>query len=134
MAAMAGRDIPSIGRRQKVAIAINAPVLPPEMATSASTSLTDCSAAHIEELPLPLRRAWEGFSSIEMTLSQWTTRLTGLSSGNLSSSGVMSASRPWKMKLTFLRSRRASQAPWIATWGPTSPPMASTEMRMESTM
>ena len=94
IAAMAGREMPSIGRRQKVAIAIRAPVLPPEMATSASPSLTDCSAAHIEELPLPLRSACEGFSSIAMTLSEWTMRLTGLSAGNWSSSGVSSASRP----------------------------------------
>ena len=80
IAAMAGREIPSIGRRQKVAIAISAPVLPPDTATSASPSLTDCSAAHIDELPLPLRSAWEGFSSIEMTLSQCTILECGFSS------------------------------------------------------
>ena len=97
IAAIAGREIPSIGLRQNVAIAISAPVLPPEMAKSASPSFTDCSAAHIEELPRPLRSAWVGLSSIEMTLSQWTIRVIGLSSGNSSSSGAISASRPWKM-------------------------------------
>ncbi len=39
-----GAEMPSMGRRQKVAMAISAPVLPPEMATSASPSLTDWSA------------------------------------------------------------------------------------------
>ena len=54
-------------------MAISAPVLPPEMATSASPSLTDWSAAHIEELPRPSPQgAAMGFSSMVMTLSQWT--------------------------------------------------------------
>jgi len=97
IAAIAGREIPSIGLRQNVAMAISAPVLPPEIATSASPSFTAWMAFHIEELPRPLRSACDGFSSIEMTLSQWAMRLTCLRSGNASSSGARSASRPWKM-------------------------------------
>ena len=106
IAAMAGREMPSIGRRQKVAMAISAPVLPPEIATSASPSFTDWMAFHIDELPRPLRRAWEGFSSIEMTFSTFAMRHTCASSGNAATSGFSSTSRPWKMKLVFLRSRQ----------------------------
>ncbi len=69
MAEIAGREMPSMVLRQNVAMAISAPVLPPEIATAASPSLTDWMAAHIDELPRPLRKAWLGLSSMVMTVS-----------------------------------------------------------------
>ena len=74
------------------------------MATSASPSLTDWIAIHIEELPRPLRSAWLGFSSMAMTLSQWRMVDTGFSSGNSSSSGVELRLAAVEDELVFLRS------------------------------
>jgi hypothetical protein len=57
MAAMAGRSIPAMVRRSILAIAINAPVLPAETATSASPFFTASTASHMEDLRRPLRSA-----------------------------------------------------------------------------
>ena len=51
--AMAGRSMPSIILRLKRAIAIRAPVLPAETATSASPFLTASIASHIDDLWRP---------------------------------------------------------------------------------
>ena len=53
IAAIAGRSMPAIGRRQKVAIAMSAPVLPAETATSAAFCFTASSASHIEDFQRP---------------------------------------------------------------------------------
>ena len=52
-AAMAGRSMPSIILRLKRAIAINAPVLPAETATSASPFLTASIASHMDDFQRP---------------------------------------------------------------------------------
>ena len=49
IAAIAGRSIPGNMRRQNRAIAVSAPVLPAETATSASPFLTASMASHIED-------------------------------------------------------------------------------------
>ncbi len=49
-------------RRQNRPIAIRAPVLPAETATSASFFLTASIASHIEEFLRPRRSAWLGLS------------------------------------------------------------------------
>lgn len=63
-AAMAGRSMPGIICRCSRDIAISAPVLPAETATSASPFLTASIASHIEDDLRPRRRAWLGFSSM----------------------------------------------------------------------
>jgi len=50
---MAGRSIPSIILRLKRDIAINAPVLPAETATSASPFFTASIASHIDDFQRP---------------------------------------------------------------------------------
>ena len=67
---MAGRSIEAMVRRQKVAIAISAPVLPAETQTSASPFFTASTASHMEDFQRPLRSAWLGLSSICTTTSQ----------------------------------------------------------------
>ena len=74
IAAIAGRSISGIVRRQTLAIAISAPVLPAETAQSASPFLTASIACHIEEARRPDRSAWLGLSVILTATSQWTTR------------------------------------------------------------
>ena len=64
IAAMAGRSMCGMVRRQTFAIAIKAPVLPAETATSASPFLTASIAIHIDDVRRPERRAWLGLSSI----------------------------------------------------------------------
>src|SRR5580698_969118 len=62
-AAMAGRSMPSNVRSWNIDIAINAPVLPAEIATSASFFFTDSIARHIEVLR-PRRSTALGLSSM----------------------------------------------------------------------
>ena len=57
-----------------LAMAMSAPVLPAETATSASPFLTASMASHIEDFQRPLRSAWLGLSSILIATSVWTTR------------------------------------------------------------
>jgi hypothetical protein len=54
--------------RQIVDIAISAPVLPAEMATSASPFFTASIAIHIEETRRPCRRATLGFTSMPIAI------------------------------------------------------------------
>ena len=49
MAAIAGRSMPVVMRRQNLLIAISAPVLPADTATSASPFFTDSIVFHIPE-------------------------------------------------------------------------------------
>ena len=80
IAAIAGRSMPAIVRRLILAIAISAPVLPAETATSALPFFTASIASHIEDFERPCRRAWLGLSSILTATSVWMTRETAFSS------------------------------------------------------
>ena len=57
-------------RRQTLAIAISAPVLPAETAQSASPFFTASIACHIEDVRRPARSAWLGLSVILTATSQ----------------------------------------------------------------
>ena len=70
--------MPGMVRRLNLAIAISAPVLPAETATSASPFFTASIASHIEDFQRPWRSAWLGLSSIFTTTSVWTMRDGGL--------------------------------------------------------
>ena len=78
-------------RRLNFAIAISAPVLPAETATSASPFFTASMASHIDDFQRPLRSAWLGLSSIRTTTSVCTTLASALSRGWASSSGSILA-------------------------------------------
>jgi hypothetical protein len=80
--------------RQNRAIAINAPVLPAETATSASPFLTASIASHIDETLRPRRSAWLGLSCMLTATSVWTTREAAFSAGYLASSGSILARSP----------------------------------------
>ena len=86
IAAIAGRSMPGSMRRQNRAIAISAPVLPAETATSASPFLTASIASHIDEVLRPRRSAWLGLSCMLTATSVWMTRDAAFSAGCLSSS------------------------------------------------
>ena len=88
IAAIAGRSMPGSMRRQNRAIAISAPVLPAETATSASPFLTASIASHIDEVLRPRRSAWLGLSCMLTATSVWMTRETAFSAGCLASCGV----------------------------------------------
>ena len=78
--AMAGRSMPGMVRRTSLAMAIRAPVLPAETATSASPFCTASSASHMLE-PRPRRTAWLGLSCISMAMSVCTMRERAASAG-----------------------------------------------------
>ncbi len=80
--------MPGIVRRQNRAIAISAPVLPAETATSASPFFTASIASHIDEFLRPRRSAWLGLSCMLTVTSVWMTRETAFSAGYLASCGV----------------------------------------------
>ena len=80
-AAIAGRSMPGSICRLNLAIAISAPVLPADTATSASPFLTASMASHIEDFQRPLRSAWLGLSSIRTATSVCTSRQAALSCG-----------------------------------------------------
>ncbi len=84
-AANAGRSIPGSMRRQNRAIAISAPVLPAETATSASPFLTASMASHIDEVLRPRRSAWLGLSCMLTATSVWMTREAAFIAGCLAS-------------------------------------------------
>ena len=73
-AAIAGRSMPGMVLQLNLAIAISAPVLPADTATSASPFLTASMASHIDDFQRPLRSAWLGLSSIRTATSVWTSR------------------------------------------------------------
>ena len=56
--------MPGSIRRQNRPIAIKAPVLPADTATSASPFLTASIASHIDDVLRPRRSAWLGLSSM----------------------------------------------------------------------
>ena len=64
--ASAGRSTRAMVRRQIFAMAISAPVLPAETATSASPFFTASIASHMEETRRPWRSAWLGLSSMRI--------------------------------------------------------------------
>ena len=64
--------MPGSMRRQNRAIAISAPVLPAETATSASPFFTASIASHIDDVLRPWRSAWLGLSSMLTATSVWT--------------------------------------------------------------
>ena len=68
IAAMAGRSMPAMGRRISFDIAMRAPVLPAETATSASPFCTASIVSHKLD-PLPRRSAWLGLSVMATTVS-----------------------------------------------------------------
>src|ERR1044072_2436889 len=84
---IAGRSIPFSVRKWKRDIAINAPVLPAETATSASPFFTASMASHIEDVLRPRRSAWLGLSEPLTATSVWITFEGGLSWGWFYSSG-----------------------------------------------
>ena len=79
--------MPGSMRRQNRAIAISAPVLPAETATSASPFFTASIASHIDEVLRPRRSAWLGLSCMLTATSVWMTRETAFSAGCLASCG-----------------------------------------------
>ena len=90
-AAIAGRSMPGSILRLNLAIAISAPVLPADTATSASPFLTASMASHIDDFQRPLRSAWLGLSSIRTATSVCTSRQAALSRGWAASSGSILA-------------------------------------------
>ncbi len=94
IAAMAGRSIVAIVRKQNFDIAISAPVLPAEIQASAVPDLTASIAFHIDDFQRPWRSAWLGLSSIRTDISQWKNSLISASLGYLASSGRTNSSRP----------------------------------------
>ncbi len=129
MAAIAGRSIPAMVLSSNLAIAISAPVLPAETATSASPFLTASMASHMEDFQRPLRSAWLGLSSILIATSVCTTREAASSRGRATSSGSMAARSPnSKNSMSGWRASDSS-APGTTTDAPWSPPMASSAMR-----
>ena len=72
IAAIAGRSMLAMVRRQNFDIAISAPVLPADTHKSASPSLTASTAFHIDDFQRPWRSAWLGLSSMRTAISQCT--------------------------------------------------------------
>ena len=85
--------MPAMGRRISFDMAMKAPVLPAETATSASPLCTASMASHRLE-PLPRRSAWLGLSVMLMESAVWTTRDLAASTGSFSSSALMCGSSP----------------------------------------
>ena len=98
-AAIAGRSMPAMGRRISFDMAISAPVLPAETATSASPFCTASSASHML-VPLPRRSAWLGLSFMATTSVGVDDARLGGERGMLVELGAMRASSPKKMKLS----------------------------------
>ncbi len=83
-AAIAGRSIAAMVRRQNFDIAISAPVLPADTQASASPFLTASMAFHMDDFQRPWRSAWLGLSSMRTATSQWWNSLAPASRGWLS--------------------------------------------------
>ena len=128
-AAIAGRSMPGSILRLNFAIAISAPVLPADTATSASPFLTASMASHIDDFQRPLRSAWLGLSSIRTATSVCTSRQARLEprmGGEQRVDPGLVAEQD-ELAVGMLRQRQA--APGTTTEGPWSPPMASSAMR-----
>src|SRR5665213_2753905 len=124
--AMAGREMPSITPNWNMLIAIKAPVLPAETATSASLFFTTSSARHML-VSRPRRSTWLGLSSIATRSGAWRTPTRVLSLGWRARSPFKTASSPARMKFTS-GWRCTTRINAVMTMpGPASPPIASTE-------
>ena len=88
IAAIAGRSMLAMVRRQNFDIAISAPVLPAETQTSASPVLTASTAFHIDDFQRPWRSAWLGLSSMRTAMSQCTKVDAAATFGNEASTGA----------------------------------------------
>src|SRR5215467_13929968 len=128
-AAMAGRSIPTIVLRWNLAIAIRAPVLPAEIATSASPFLTASIAIHMDDFHRPRRNAWLGLSSIFTATSVWVIREIARSAGRSASNASSTARLPTMTNSVSGCRSREMPAPATTTGAPWSPPMASRAMR-----
>ncbi len=94
MAAIAGRSILAIVRRQNFAIAISAPVLPADTQASASPVFTASIAFHMDDFQRPCRSAWLGLSSMLTATSQWMMSVMATSDGKPAMTGRTTSSRP----------------------------------------
>jgi hypothetical protein len=117
-AANAGRSMEGIMRRQIFAMAIRAPVLPAEIATSASPFFTASTASHIEDLRRPARNAWLGLSPILTATSVCLMAETAARPLSAATSGFTRFSSPTNKK--FMSGWRANvrMAPATITSGP----------------
>ena len=70
MAAMAGRSIAAMVRKQKRDIAISAPVLPADTQASDVPAFTASIDFHMDDFHRPCRSAWLGLSSMRTAISQ----------------------------------------------------------------
>ena len=120
--------MPGSMRRQNRAIAISAPVLPAETATSASPFLTASIASHIDEVLRPRRSAWLGLSCMLTATSVWMTRETAFSAGCCECGLDQSAVAEQQKFVSGCRLNEIA-APGMTTDAPTSPPMASSAIR-----
>ena len=121
--------MPGMVCRWNRAIAISAPVLPAETATSASPFFTASIASHIDEFLRPRRSAWLGLSCMLTVTSVWTTREAAFSAGCLASCSSISLLSPYsRNSLSGCRFKEMA-APGMTTDAPTSPPMASSAIR-----
>ena len=109
--AIAGRSMPGSIFRLNLAIAISAPVLPAETATSASPFLTASMASHIDDFQRPLRSAWLGLSSIRTATSVWTMRQASPQPGMGREQRLDPGRSPTRMKLVSGCWRSARAAP-----------------------
>ena len=121
--------MPGSMRRQNRAIAISAPVLPADTATSALPFFTASIASHIEEILRPRRSAWLGLSCMLTATSVWITCDTAFSAGCAASSLLIRALSP--NSRNSVSGCRVSEiaAPGTTTEAPKSPPMASSAIR-----
>ena len=129
VAAIAGRSRPGIMCRQIFAMAIKAPVLPAETATSASFFFTASRASHIDDVRRPVRNATLGLASIRTETSVCRKDDTAESPGSASRSGRILAASPKNTNSMSGRCCSARAAPGTITSGPWSPPMASRAIR-----
>ena len=118
IAASAGRSICCIVRRQNFAMAISAPVLPADTATSASPFFTASSAIHMDDVRRPWRSAWLGLSPICTETDEWTTRETPASAGYFFNSAETACSSPKRTNEASGRRSSASAAPGTLTVTP----------------
>ena len=118
MPAIAGRSMPAMVCRQILDIAISAPVLPAETATSASPRFTASMARHIDETRRPARSAWLGLSSMRTATSVCWNSDTAATFGCWSRIGRTSDSRPKTRKLVSGWRMSEISAPAITTEGP----------------
>ena len=104
--------------RQNFDIAISAPVLPAEIAASASPRFTASIAHHIEDTRRPDRSATLGFSSIAIATSVCRTSEASFSFGWRARCSFSCALSPKNRNFVAGRRSHAIAAPSITTAGP----------------